>query len=690
MEDITNYCFKRNGKWYFRKRINKKYTKKRKDLFLRISLKKVLGNHFYFEAILKGSLFYITNYLNNNLEIFLFNKENITLQELNEFTIELLNRYKNEAINLNNDYSNQLNKRIHEIEELRFSALNYTDENGKNWGGHTPTALDKELNELRDAYDSNNRPEISNKVRNILNRQDIITKEEILKLEYLDIKDRSYFEEALLKNEIEVLLRDKENYLNKFEKNSEVKNKSDKEKALDFFSNIPGFENFVNSLKFNNEKNIDNWDILIESFLSEKNENSSLRNEEVALIQFKQMMLGDHNFHIKIKDNPHYLNEKTILNANINDIKAIKQLLIDLPKLTYTKDFPFLSKWRDNGIIYTIFQAKNLEVPKNKLSGIQSKYKVIMEFLKYIKMVEKEKYKDLDIEMWDKFLSISKKDLSLEDITYNEDEELTPLQSEYINSFLFNRYKDKDGMRKGTSFRNFTRHTNGSPHIFWSVLLGIYTGARAEELAQLRVRDIQRKEVKEEFVYFIDFCITDHKNQSIKNLSSKRITPIHNDLINIGFLNYVADRKRINANYLFDLKINKDGKRKEFQKSFNNDIKEHLKGIYPELTNYRFSFHGLRSHFVAKYIKSHIVKDVDDMEENASINQLIELKKMIGHTAKKLHKDTTIGTYFKEDLELLNAKKKINEINFEISEGYEEIKKLFIEKYGEPIIDLEL
>lgn len=689
MQDVMSYCFKRGNSWYFRKRINKQYIKNNKDVFFKMSLKKLLGNYAYHKAILQGNLFSITNYINNNLEIYLFNKENITLKELTDFTSNLVNRYEKEAMNITNDYSNQLNTQIRYVEDMRFDALDFTDENGRVWAGHTPEALDKEIKILKDAYDSKNRPLLSQKAKDILNRQDIIKKSEMTQLQYLDLKEKMDFEEALVKKEVEILLRDKQNYIEKFDDKSSTSNIASQDALLNLLSQHPELKNVVDNIKHQNENKSDNWDYLIESFLSDySNKPNSYRNCEVALTQFKQMMKGDKVFFVEFNKKKHYLTEKTLLNATSDDIKAIKALLLDLPKTTNTKKYPFLDKWRENGIIYTIFTAKKVGAKKNMLSGIQGKAKIIKKFIKDIQLSE-DKYKDLKIGLWEKILTFSISDLSHEDLAYNDTEELTPLQSEYINNFLSNRYKDK-GLRAGTAKRNFTTHTKSSPHIFWSVMLGIYTGARAEELAQLRLRDIQKKTIKNEEVYFIDFCITDHKNQSVKNLSSRRITPIHNNLIELGFFNYVNQRKKIKADYLFDLKRNKDAKRKEFQKSFNNDIKVSIKDFYPNLQNYRFSFHGLRSHFIAKYIKSFIVKDDEELEKDASLKQLIELKKIIGHTAKKIKDDITISTYFKEDLELLEAKRKVNEIDFNIDEGYEEIKNLMIQNYGEPILDLEM
>jgi len=167
--------------------------------------------------------------------------------------------------------------------------------------------------------------------------------------------------------------------------------------------------------------------------------------------------------------------------------------------------------------------------------------------------------------------------------------------------------------------------------------------------------------------------------------------PIHNDLIEIGFFNYVQGRKALNADYLFDLKINQDKKRKEFQRSFNDDIKKYIKIAYPTLDNYRYSFHGLRSHFISRFLKNQIIfKSVEELEERASLSELIELKKLVGHASKKVENDITITTYFKEDLALLGAKRKINEIDFLIKEGYEVVRELMLQKIGEPLRELQI
>lgn len=74
------------------------------------------------------------------------------------------------------------------------------------------------------------------------------------------------------------------------------------------------------------------------------------------------------------------------------------------------------------------------------------------------------------------------------------------------------------------------------PHEFWVPLLCLYTGARINEVCQLFIYDVKQSD---EGFYFIDFHHFD--GNTLKNGPSKRKSPIHGDLIALGFLDYVAD-----------------------------------------------------------------------------------------------------------------------------------------------------
>ncbi|MEN3974301.1 site-specific integrase [Emcibacter sp. SYSU 3D8] len=75
-------------------------------------------------------------------------------------------------------------------------------------------------------------------------------------------------------------------------------------------------------------------------------------------------------------------------------------------------------------------------------------------------------------------------------------------------------------------------------HRFWMPLIALFTGARLGEICQLRVADI----VTEEGVPCFD--INDAGDKNLKTAASKRLTPIHRELLDIGFLDYVAQRRR--------------------------------------------------------------------------------------------------------------------------------------------------
>ncbi len=70
--------------------------------------------------------------------------------------------------------------------------------------------------------------------------------------------------------------------------------------------------------------------------------------------------------------------------------------------------------------------------------------------------------------------------------------------------------------------------------IYWSPLIGAFTGARREEIAGLAPADIVERDG------IPCFSIEDSELRRIKNISSKRIVPIHSRLIALGFLDFVG------------------------------------------------------------------------------------------------------------------------------------------------------
>tara|TARA_R110001583_G_scaffold93300_1_gene236119 strand:+ start:146 stop:1936 length:1791 start_codon:yes stop_codon:yes gene_type:complete len=70
---------------------------------------------------------------------------------------------------------------------------------------------------------------------------------------------------------------------------------------------------------------------------------------------------------------------------------------------------------------------------------------------------------------------------------------------------------------------------------YWLPILAYYTGARAEELAQLYVSDIRKTETDISYISINE----DKADKSVKNRGSVRKIPLHDDIIELGFIKYI-------------------------------------------------------------------------------------------------------------------------------------------------------
>jgi len=105
---------------------------------------------------------------------------------------------------------------------------------------------------------------------------------------------------------------------------------------------------------------------------------------------------------------------------------------------------------------------------------------------------------------------------------------------------------------------------------FWIPLMAAFSGARLEEICQLKTSDI--KTDKETGIIYADITeggiAADGEKKKTKSKSSVRPIPIHSTLINIGFMDYVKARKKdASDKALFKLKRDKQGR---LGKGFSN------------------------------------------------------------------------------------------------------------------------
>lgn len=160
------------------------------------------------------------------------------------------------------------------------------------------------------------------------------------------------------------------------------------------------------------------------------------------------------------------------------------------------------------------------------------------------------------------------------------------------------------------------------PEMFWIPLLLLYTGSRANEICMLRCDDIEN--IQEKWV--IQFRNKIEYNQRTKRKVDRR-SPIHNDLIEIGFLDYVNKQKFRNHDRLFsNLKLTDDKWIKDFGKAYNRTFKHKFLKNYTKEQLHVKTLHSFRKTFITWYVQH---KEFQDFQH------LSTLQSVIGHMENK-------------------------------------------------------
>lgn len=156
------------------------------------------------------------------------------------------------------------------------------------------------------------------------------------------------------------------------------------------------------------------------------------------------------------------------------------------------------------------------------------------------------------------------------------------------------RYSEED-LRKLFSALKSEESDPTKPYKKWLPILGLYTGARLNELCQLYLEDI----VEVEGVHCI-YVNAKHPDQKLKTLSSERLIPIHSKLIEQGFLEFVAKQRNLGNQRLFpELSLHKHNGYAAHPSRWFAGVRSKL-GI--ETTSGKLDFHSFR-HTVADHLK---------------------------------------------------------------------------------------
>mgnify|MGYP000501161526 CR=1 FL=1 len=125
------------------------------------------------------------------------------------------------------------------------------------------------------------------------------------------------------------------------------------------------------------------------------------------------------------------------------------------------------------------------------------------------------------------------------------------------------------------------RVSNQMPY-YWVFLLGIFSGMRTNEMCQLRLSDLKRVDK----IWFM--FVEDSEETRVKTESSIRKVPLHPQLIDMGFIDYVGNlRKRKKSRVFWELNQDRDGFASHVSRHYNQRFlptvgvwKKHTKVLY--------------------------------------------------------------------------------------------------------------
>lgn len=141
-------------------------------------------------------------------------------------------------------------------------------------------------------------------------------------------------------------------------------------------------------------------------------------------------------------------------------------------------------------------------------------------------------------------------------------------------------------------------------HVRWAALIGLYTGGRVSEIAQLYLSDF----VEEQGIHCMRIT-TDSDGQSLKTAASRRLVPIHPDLVALGLIERVERLRRAEEERLFpEMRIDgRAGAGNSVSKGFGYYLSR--LGIRPRRSNGRLGFHSLRKTVVQELQASGLPAD---------------------------------------------------------------------------------
>ena len=138
----------------------------------------------------------------------------------------------------------------------------------------------------------------------------------------------------------------------------------------------------------------------------------------------------------------------------------------------------------------------------------------------------------------------------------------------------------------------------GGVAAYWIPLLGLLTGARLSELAQLKTGDVSLKN------NVINLCNRDPQ-QRLKTSSSERSVPIHSELLRLGFATYISKQQAEGKDWLWSDLPRREAKAGGFFSAWFGQNRKRI-GLDSDLDFHCFR-HTVRTQLVAKNLSEPLI-----------------------------------------------------------------------------------
>ena len=201
-----------------------------------------------------------------------------------------------------------------------------------------------------------------------------------------------------------------------------------------------------------------------------------------------------------------------VKSVTLKDLKTYRDRLGQLPQKALAKNNKHYKNAKNLMDIININKEHNYTQETISEGTIGKYISIVKRFFKFLNSNDYIDKNIADVLKPKKYTSITKEDKSLP--FDNEDLEII-FSSSFYTTKLENNMKTK--IEK-----------------VFAPIVALYSGLRLNELASLCIKDIQ----EENGIYYFD--INNERDKSIKNKQSFRKTPIHDKIIEAGFLDYVS------------------------------------------------------------------------------------------------------------------------------------------------------